>query len=653
MNLTRRHNPWMVLAVCLVLAGLSWLAFGQTLTYDFINLDDQDYVLNNPHVARGLTSSGIAWAFTHAHAANWHPITWISHMIDCQLYGLNPRGHHLTNVILHAAVAISLFLVLLQMTQAFWRSALVAAIFVVHPLRAESVAWVSERKDVLSGLFFMLTLAAYAHYARQRSRLRYLVTLLLFLLGLMCKPMLVTVPFILLLLDYWPLHRFAKEKTGRLILEKIPFVALSIAASVATFFAQTTALVEIARLPILIRLGNAITSYALYLRQMLWPANLAAFYPFPPRGVSQNTFIVALILLIAISAVVFVCHRRRYLTTGWLWYLFMLAPVIGIIQVGEQSHADRYTYLPGIGIWLALVWLAGDLCARWRVARYPFAILAAAGVAALVVTTRAEIGYWRNSELLWRHALAVTNDNAAARRNLGHALYGKGELKDAMANYERALEFDPKSTFVHANMGITFLAMGRHVDAVWKFRTALELDPKYSCAECNLGLALFELGDVENSITHLRKAIELDPDSGDAHYNLGNSYLDLGRATEAIAEYEKAVALNPADERALGNMAWILATWPRDEIRNGQLAVVLAERADSLTEHTNPVISGILAAAYAETGRFGEATKAAERAIQLSNGRGNEPRAKSLQAQLELYQAGSPYRDQRFSEGNR
>ncbi len=437
--ITRATNPndrWRVLGICVFLGAITWLVFGQTLRYEFVNFDDVPYVLDNSEVARGLTTEGVVWAFTHAHAANWHPVTWLSHMLDCQLYGLKPSGHHLTNVLLHIATAILLFMVLRQTTAAFWRSATVAAIFAIHPLRVESVAWVAERKDVLSGLFFMLTLGAYARYARQPwSPGRYGLVVLMFAIGLMCKPMLVTVPLVLLLIDYWPLNRFAALKDRRhtmfaiprrLALEKLPFLGLAAASCVATLIAQKGSIQTFVGLPLSSRVGNAFTSYVTYLWQIFWPVDLAVLYPFPGHHIVVFG-IASFVLLAAISASVFARRRRRYLVTGWLWYLVMLGPVIGILQVGNQARADRYTYLPQIGLYLLLTWLVADLCASWRHRRLFLSTLAVTIIGLLTFTARAQTSHWRNSESLWTRAIVCTSDNAIAYTNLAEACFQKGK----------------------------------------------------------------------------------------------------------------------------------------------------------------------------------------------------------------------------------
>lgn len=618
-------NRWLDFGICILLAVITWLVFGQTLRHDFVNVDDVDYVLKNLEVARGLTIEGIIWAFTHFHASNWHPLTWISHMLDCQLYGLNPSGHHLTNVLLHSVTAVLLFLVLQQMTAARWRSAFVAAIFAIHPLRVESVAWVAERKDVLSGLFLVLTIGAYARYARRPSAMGYTLVAVLFALGLMCKPMLVTLPFVLLLLDYWPLDRWGGGENRnifrlprRLFLEKLPLFALAAASCLVTLFAQKGAIQPFTGVSLPFRVFNAFTSYAVYLRQLFWPSDLAALYPFPAGSVGVGG-ILSLALLAGISIAVFAWRRHRYLVTGWLWYLIMLGPVIGIVQVGIQAHADRYSYLPQIGLYLLLTWAVADLCAGWRYRRLLLGTLSVVLLAALIFVARTQAAYWQNSQSLWTHAIACTSDNAMAHTNLGEAFYEKGMLDEAMAHY----------------------------------RTALQIDSNQTLAHSALGLALLETGRPDESVRHLLRALEINPNFADAHYNLGNTFMETGQANDAIAHFNRAVEINPNDVQALNNMAWMLATWPEAEIRDGTRAIELAERANSLTHGESPVVSATLAASYAEAGRPADAVKTAQHALQLATAQGNAARADSILAQIELYQSGAAFRDRRHTSDMR
>jgi tetratricopeptide (TPR) repeat protein len=599
------NDRWTVPGVCIFLAAIIWVVFGQTLGHEFVNYDDDFYVYENPAVTRGLTLQGIIWAFTHVHCSNWHPLTWVSHMLDCQFYGLSPGGHHLTNILLHTATAILLFLVLRQMTGALWRSAFVAAVFAIHPLRVESVAWVAERKDVLSGLFFMLTIGAYARYAQRRSRvepsslrsaasgsrgssaqaapaldprlwtLDYCLVLLFFALGLMCKPMLVTLPLVLLLLDYWPLGRVTGgewrvtgEKKGKpstlnpqlstLLLEKLPLLGLAVASCAVTIFAQTKSILPFENMSLSLRVGNALISCVAYLGQMFWPSGLAVLYPFTAGGVGVSEVVLSLVLLAGISTGVFILRRRRpCFLTGWLWYLIMLAPVIGIVQVGAQARADRYTYLPQIGLYLLLAWAAADLCAGWRHRRVVLGGGATIILMALIFCARAQTSYWRNSESLWTHTLACTSDNFIGHNNLGIALFKTGNADEAMVHYQKALEINPDFAEAHNNLGNFLFQKGSVDEAMVHYQKALEINPDYAEAHYNLGYALIQKGSVDEAIAHLQKALQINPDYAEAHNNLGYALIQKGSVDEATAHFQKALQINPdyADaHNNLGNM---------------------------------------------------------------------------------------------------
>src|SRR6202171_2658649 len=428
-----------------VLVALVWSVFGQTVRFGFVNYDDPLYILQNPNVRSGLSWHGVAWAFTHIHSQNWHPLTSISHMLDCQLFGLNAGAHHFVNVLLHTIATVVLFFALNKMTASRWRSAFATALFAIHPLRVESVAWIAERKDVLSGVFFAGTLAAYACYVRQPTKRRYLLALLLFAFGLMSKPMLVTLPIILVLLDYWPLQRFNETPQAfrRLLIEKIPFVLLSAASCVATLVVQNLALGTTANLPLRWRITNALVSYAEYLRQFIWPVGLSPFYVHPENRLPGWEIVLACTLLLAISALAIQQRRKRpYLIVGWLWYLVMLLPVIGIIQVGLQGHADRYTYLPQIGLCLAITWTVGDLLGQKR-ARFLVSLAAAGLIVALAFLAWRQTSYWRDTESLWRHALTVDPNNDVAHAGLAGILLTRGQTSEAIEHYERAIALRP------------------------------------------------------------------------------------------------------------------------------------------------------------------------------------------------------------------
>ena len=593
------NDRWTVPGVCIFLAAIIWVVFGQTLGHEFVNYDDDFYVYENPAVTRGLTLQGIIWAFTHVHCSNWHPLTWVSHMLDCQFYGLSPGGHHLTNILLHTATAILLFLILRQMTGALWRSAFVAAVFAIHPLRVESVAWVAERKDVLSGVFFMLTIGAYARYAQRRSRvesssprsaasgsrepgaqavsaLDYCLVLLFFALGLMCKPMLVTLPLVLLLLDYWPLGRVTGSEwrvTGKkkgklstlnpqlstLLLEKLPLLGLAVASCAVTIFAQTKSILPFENMSLSLRVGNALISCVAYLGQMFWPSGLAVLYPFTAGGVGVSEVVLSLVLLAGISTGVFILRRRRpCFLTGWLWYLIMLAPVIGIVQVGAQARADRYTYLPQIGLYLLLTWAAADLCAGWRHRRVVLGGGSTIILMALIFCARAQTAYWRNSESLWTHTLACTSDNFIGHNNLGIALLKTGNVDEAMVHYQMALEINPDFAEAHNNLGNFLFQKGSVDEAMVHYQKALEINPDYAEAHYNLGYALLKMGNVDEAIAHLQKALQINPDYAEAHNNLGYAFIQKGRVDEATAHFQKALQINPDYADAHNNLGNIL-----------------------------------------------------------------------------------------------
>src|SRR3984893_15454124 len=623
----------LVAAICAGLIAVVWFVFGQTTTFPFVNFDDLEYVYEVPEINAGLTWHGIKWAFTHWPATNWFPLKNISLMLDFQLYGFNPGGFHFTNVVLHTVAVVLLFLVLRQMTNAsaartsIWSSAFVAAIFAIPPLRAESVVWIEERKDVLSGVFFMLTLAAYLHYTRERSVARYITMSILFGAGLLSKPMLVTTPFILLLLDYWPLNRSQKSevRVQKLIVEKIPLLLLSIASCVATVWAQSGAIGAMEQFSLASRIGNALVSCVIYLRQLFWPSDLAVFYPY--HAIDLWQVVLAAVLLLGITALAFLWRRTRpYFLVGWLWYLGMLVPVIGIFQIGLQAHADRYTYLPHIGLCIAATWTVAEMSILRAHRKILFA-LSGIVIVALTLCAWRQTSYWKDSETLWKQPLAVTSDNDVAHNNLGLFYEQQRNLDEAILQYETALQiqsamqearYNLSKAVTQTNLGNALTGKGQLNAAVRHYSRAVELRPDYADGHFNLGHVLLCQGRLDDAIAEYEKTLSIQPDDAEAHASLGNALLQKGKLGLAIEQYEKAITGSHPSVFALNHLAWILSTCPDATYRNGTRAVELARAANQLFQGTNPIFTRTLAAAYAEASRFDDAIRTAQIAGQLA-----------------------------------
>jgi tetratricopeptide (TPR) repeat protein len=641
-----------VLSVCFFLVVITWLVFGQTVRYDFVNYDDNEYVYANPAITSGLTPHGIIYAFSGRHTKNWHPLTSLSHMLDCQLWGVHAGGHHFTNVVLHTIAVVLLFLVLKQMTGAIWQSAFVAALFAIHPLRVESVAWISERKDVLSAIFFTLTLGAYFHYARSPSLGRYVTMSIMFALGLMSKSMLVTVPLILLLLDYWPLQRFrGRSSIKRLVLEKIPLLTLSAAGGVVTLWVQQSSVARTEQLPLVWRIGNGLVSCVIYVKQMIWPVGLAVFYPHPGDQLPVWEIGVAIVLLgMASAGAIALRHKRPYLVTGWFWYLIMLLPVIGLIQVGSQAHADRYTYLPQIGLYLLLAWAIADALTSRLQCRI-VAATASVAVIALAWCAHVQASYWRNGESLWRHALAVTSGNFMAHDGLGEQLANRGRLDEAIDQFQMALSIAPGYREIETNLilaltrngrldvAITYLQTfarerpndaeaqynlgnalrkkGDSQGAIAAYEKTLSIQARYPAAHYNLGIALDQNGQIDEAIAHYREAVQEQPNYPQAYYLLGNDLLQKARIDDAIAAYEQALKSRPTYPGVENNIGLALCQKGRPSEAIAHWENALAIQPDSVDSLNN--LAWVLAT-FPETWiRNGsQALALAKRANQLS-----------------------------------
>jgi len=552
-NFNMRHNH-LKLIVSLFLTIITLATFWQVQNHEFVIYDDYEYITGNSHAQAGLTFDGIVWAFTTTHVSNWHPLTWLSHMLDCHLYGLNPKGHHFNNVLLHIASTLLLFLVLERMTGALWRSSFVAALFALHPLHVESVAWVASRKDVLSTFFWMLTVLAYVRYVEQPGLNRYLLVLLFFALGLMSKPMLVTLPFVLLLLDYWPLGRFqfgqsvgdSNPKTQEavnlryhrwiglhLIWEKVPFFVFAAVSSLVTLQSQLGSTASFEVLPLRFRIANALVSYASYIGKMLWPHHLTVLYPHPIDTLPMWQVVGACILLMCISFLVIrQAQQRPYLVVGWLWYLGTLVPVIGLVQVGVQAMADRYTYVPLIGLFMLIVWAGPDLMAKWRHLRIALTVSAGILLSALMISSWIQVQYWKNSIMLFNHALDVTSHNYIAHFHLGNALTQQGKLKLAITHYSEALRIKPDYAHAHNNLGNALAEQGKLNLAITHYSEALRIKPDYAHAHYDLGNALAEQGKLNLAITHYSEALRINPDFMEAQHNLKVTLHRMGKHKE-------------------------------------------------------------------------------------------------------------------------
>jgi len=791
----KQSSPTVLIVGSLIVLALA--AFFPVFRADFILFDDPFYVTKNPPVSEGLSWSTVRWAFAAMHASNWHPITWLSHALDCELFGLRPGGHHATGLVLHILNTTILFLLMRRLTGAVWRSVFVAALFAVHPMHVESVAWISERKDVLSLFFGLLTLWAYSIYAQKpesqiqgvKARFSYALALVLFALGLMSKPMLVTLPFLMLLLDFWPLRRMENNagcwmlsSIYRLILEKLPFLILAAGSCVITLLAQSKggSVAPVSDVTFPQRLANSVIAYGWYVFKLIWPVDLAIIHPlFRARPVEQIVTSAALMTTIT-AVVIWQIRRRPQLFVGWLWFVGTLVPVIGLVQVGMQAYADRYTYLPFVGLFIIVAWLGAEVARISRASQFFIGSIAVLAIAVCGVLTNIQSRYWKDSETVFERAVSVTDYNfialnqlgytaaqrgdydraisyyqaalniapqfAEALNNLGYAYLQQTNLDLALKSFGEAVKFNPKNLRMRNNFATALHQSGDYTNAIAEYRAILRGDPKYAEAYYNLANSLAAVGESTNSLASYQRAIELQRNYPEAYLNLGYELLRLGRRPEAktsferalasntnfanahyalasvasddndlggetthlrafleakpdhavartrlvaslaaqgrkdealveaketirrhpdhapayyylggltgdagdIAEaircYERAVELKPDYPEALNNLAWLLASHPDATFRDGARAVELARRACELTENKAPILIGTLAAAYAEAGRFEEAVRSGELAIQVAEAAGDTALAQKNQELIELYRAGKPFR---------
>lgn len=643
--------------IALALFGAVCALYAPVAGHSFVDYDDYIYIVNNPNLPGGFTWAKVVAAFTLPYESNWIPLTWLSLQLDYELFGHDPSGYLLENVVLHGLSSVLLFFAFMRMSGALWCSAFVAAAFALHPLHVESVAWAAERKDTLSGLFFMATLLAWARYAREPRPTRYVTVLLLLTLGLLAKPSLVTLPFLLLLLDYWPLGRFRREggapgaiDPSRLrgpLLEKLPMLGIVAGVSTATFVVQQSlgamALGEL--LPFEMRLMNALDSYVIYVGDSLWPTGLAVFYPHPVLSLSPMVSAAAALLLLVVSVGTLVsASARPYLAVGWLWYLGTLVPVIGLVQVGLQARADRYMYLPLIGLAVLCAWGAADLMGRHRRERRVLVIAAAAALAGMSLVSWLQIGYWRDTRTLFERAAAVTVKNYVAQRTLGDEFL---RARDFEAARDQFLAFErsrPRSAVPKFRLGELFEEWGRLELAAVHFEAGLKIDPDDAKALTGMGVVRMRQEKLDEALVYYRKALALDASDASTHAGAAIASDGLGRVRDAVHYNREALRIDPELATAANNLAWLLATSGDHDLRDPVEATRLAESALQNSEDPEPEILDTLAAAYAADGRFREAVPIARRAAQLALERGQPQLGRQISEHADLYETGRALR---------
>jgi tetratricopeptide (TPR) repeat protein len=606
------------------------------LNCEFVKYDDDKYVTENPNLKRGITRESVVWAFSSHHFHMWHPLTSLSHLLDCELFGLNPTWHHLTNLLLHITSTLLLFGILKRMTAAFWPCLFVALAFAVHPLNVESVAWIAERKNVLSAFFWMLSIAVYIRYAERPGVVRILLLVLVFALATMTKPMVVTLPFVLLLLDYWPLGRLQWKRRGEqedlsaskagqtrsqgvsiwcLLLEKTPLFLLTIGLSAVTYIAQQRGGVvsDFGNISLKYRAANALVSYVTYIGKMIWPSRLAVFYPHPfDKLPLWQVIISALLLLIVTIAVILLIRRRKFLAVGWLWYVGTLVPVIGLVQVGAQARADRYTYLPFIGLFIIIAWGLPDVLAKWRYRKITLRAAAMAALLALSVCTRMQLRHWQNNELLFEHAINVTSDNFVMCNNYANILDKTGQAEKAIEHFNEALRMRPNSPEVHSNLGNTLRRINRIDEALVHYQKAIKLKPDLAEAHYNMAISLAKQGKNDEAIVKYLDALQFRPNDVDTLSNLGYVLAQKGKFDEAVRYYKKALHVEPENTIAHGRLGLALANIGNIDEALEQFRIVLEASPDDIEMHCNV---GIL---LEKKGKTDEAIKAYRRALQIN-----------------------------------
>jgi len=653
----------------LALAAVTFIVYLQVIQNDFINFDDTIYVTENQHINTGLTRDNLIYAFSFSDLVYWMPLSWLSHALDCQLFGLKAGMHHLTNLILHIANVLLLFAVFKRATGALWKSAFVAGLFALHPVNVDSVAWIAERKNVLSTFFWMLTMLTYVYHTEKPGILRYLLIVAVFTLGLLSKPMLITLPFVLLLLDYWPLKRFVRGQILRIILEKLVLFALAgISMYLSSLSFKNPSYIPTP--PMGLRIANVPVSYVKYILKLIWPTDLAILYPYPTYIPLWQIITSSVLLVFGFAVVVRFYGKLPYLATGWLWYIGTLVPVSGLVQIGLwPAMADRWAYVPFVGLFLIIVWGVSDLFGRWR-PRF----IGAMGISCLLIlgiSTSFQLCYWRNSLTLFEHTLAVTKNNYIMHRVLGSSLQSQNRLDEAIAHYRQSIRICPSYIKAQYALGYALCKQGKWNEALVYLQKAVQIYPGYADAQHGLGYALYSLGRLDEAIVHFRLAIKLKPDYPEAYYNLANILSAQGKPDEAIACYRKATEIKPDYAIAHNNLGIALQSQGRlDEAINhfrlalkinpqsgkthynlanalhaqGRLneAIKYYERAAELATYQDVTVLETLAAAYADAGRFEQAITVTQTAINLAAAAKNNELADNLRKQLEIYKQAKP-----------
>jgi protein O-mannosyl-transferase len=680
-----------VLLISAALVITTLIAYEPVRHNGFVTYDDYSYIVNNPQVTSGLSLQSLGQAFTQPHFYMWHPLTTISHILDYQLFGPNPLGHHFVGLLLHIANALLLLWIINNLSGSVWLSVFVAGVFALHPIQVESVAWAAERKTVLSGLFWLLTMAAYIHYARQPRLGRYIVVLLVFGLCIMTKPVVVTLPMALLLLDYWPLERIGGQKTKgasqkvsavRLIVEKIPLLAMSAFLSVMTFVAQKQGGVvpTLEKMPLDYRAANMFLSYIRYIGKMLWPSGLAVCYPHPRAVLSDAPVVMCAMLFIVLTVLsIYIGRRKKYVAVGWLWYVGTLVPVIGLVQSGAQAMANRYMYIPMLGLLIIIGWAVNDFIVNRPRIRIAATVMGVIVLLSLLILTRMQVRHWQNTLTLFDYALKVTEDNVLAENSYGCALFEEGRVDEAERYLRNAIRISPVFVDARNNLAKVCLKQGKfneaiehfnelirrnegtaeiyynlaaalgmqkkYDDAIKYFVKSLELNPNDPDTHKRMGITLLAAGKTEEAIVHFNESLRMKANQAEVYVNLGKANSQLGRYESAIQNWTRALELKPDNTEALNNLGWLLATFGEGTIENANKAIELSQHACELTGYNDPEFLDTLAAAYASGGRFDEAKATAEKALSAARAAGREDLAGEIQKRKKLYEAGQPYRE--------